>query len=223
MLKSLTVIMGPRWSRAAEGGRPLWGGEPSRARPFAQKIPKSAGLLHQGRLASDKVVLPMPIDRDEFRQTLARWASGVSVVTAREGDRLVGMTVSAFCSVSLSPPLILICASHDSETCAVIQSTQQFAVNVLAEHQHELSQRFSNPNLEGHRFEDLPYDFGQMQLPLLAETSAALECQVTTSHVAGDHRIFIAEVRHTTHSDRAPLLFLKTNYGKFVPDVQRRR
>lgn len=158
----------------------------------------------------------MPIDRDEFRHTLARWASGVSVVTAREGDRLVGMTVSAFCSVSLSPPLILICASHDSETCAVIQSTQQFAVNILADHQQGLSERFSDPNLEGHRFEGLAYDFGPMQLPLLASTSAALECRVTNSHIAGDHRIFIAEVLHTTHSDRAPLLFLKGSYGAFT-------
>jgi flavin reductase (DIM6/NTAB) family NADH-FMN oxidoreductase RutF len=159
----------------------------------------------------------MPIDRDEFRQTLTRWASGVSVVTARQGDRLVGMTVTAFNSVSLSPPLVLICATHDSETCAVIQETAKFAVNILAEHQQALSQRFSDPTLEGRRFEDLAFDFGKSQLPLLAETSAALECRVSNSHVEGDHRIFIGEVQHTQHSDRAPLLFHKSHYGTFAP------
>jgi flavin reductase (DIM6/NTAB) family NADH-FMN oxidoreductase RutF len=159
----------------------------------------------------------MPIARDEFRQSLARWASGVSVVTARHRDRLVGMTVTAFNSVSLSPPLVLICATHDSETCAVIQKTAQFAVNILAEHQRALSQRFSDPMLEGHRFENLAYVFGASQLPLLAETSAALECRVSNSHVEGDHRIFIGEVLHTQHSDRAPLLFHKSHYGTFNP------
>jgi flavin reductase (DIM6/NTAB) family NADH-FMN oxidoreductase RutF len=160
----------------------------------------------------------MPIDRDEFRQTLAHWASGVSVVTARQGDRLVGMTVTAFNSVSLTPPLVLICATHDSETCAVIQSTSQFAVNILAQHQQALSQRFSDPTLEGHRFENVAYAFGQSQLPLLAETSATLECRVSNSHVEGDHRIFIGEVLHAQHTDRAPLLFLKSHYGFFTPE-----
>jgi flavin reductase (DIM6/NTAB) family NADH-FMN oxidoreductase RutF len=158
----------------------------------------------------------MPIDRDEFRQTLAHWASGVSVVTAREGDRLVGMTVSAFCSVSLSPPLILVCASHASETCAVIQRTGQFAVNILAEKQRDLSQRFSDPKLEGHRFHGLTFHFGVTKLPLLAETAASLQCRVANEHIAGDHRVIIGEVLHTHRSDRAPLLFLRSGYGRFT-------
>jgi len=160
----------------------------------------------------------MPIDADEFKDALARWASGVSVVTAREAERLVGMTVSAFCSVSLSPPLVLICASHDSETCGVIQRTSSFAVNILAQDQHEISQRFSNPNLEGIRFVDLAIRFGSGGLPLLEGVSATLECRVTQSHTAGDHRVFIAEVLHTTRSERPPLLFLQGGYGKFTAD-----
>jgi flavin reductase (DIM6/NTAB) family NADH-FMN oxidoreductase RutF len=160
----------------------------------------------------------MPIDRDEFRQTLAHWASGVSVVTAREGDRLVGMTVSAFSSVSLSPPLVLVCASRASETCAVIQRTGYFAVNILAEQQRDLSQRFSDPSLEGRRFEGLTFDFGTSALPLLAETSASLECRVVDNHVAGDHRVIIGEVLHTRTTHHPPLLFLKSSYGSFVSD-----
>jgi flavin reductase (DIM6/NTAB) family NADH-FMN oxidoreductase RutF len=158
----------------------------------------------------------MAVLADEFRAALARWASGVSIVTARQAERQVGMTVSAFSSVSLTPALVLVCASHSSETCAVIQATGLFAVNILAQHQRELSQRFSNPALEGKRFDGLLLKTGPSGLPLLTETAASLECRVAHSSVQGDHRVFIGEVLHTDRSDRAPLVFLQGSYGAFT-------
>lgn len=158
----------------------------------------------------------MPVGADEYRATLSRWASGVSVVTTQHDGRRAGMTLSAFNSVSLQPPLILICATHDSVTCQLIQQSGVFAVNVLAEGQSELSQRFADARLEGERFDGLELLTGRSGLPLLDATAASLECRVTNSHSEGDHRVFIGEVLFSHVSERAPLLFLQHRYGRFV-------
>ena len=80
----------------------------------------------------------MPVSGDEFRAALARWASGVAIVTAAAGDRVHGMTVSAFASVSLSPPLVLVCADKTSITLELVETGGVFAVNVLAADQQAL-------------------------------------------------------------------------------------
>jgi flavin reductase (DIM6/NTAB) family NADH-FMN oxidoreductase RutF len=158
----------------------------------------------------------MSITAGEFKSTLARWPSGVSVVTARQGERLTGMTVSAFCSVSLSPPLILICAANTSETCAMIQGCGRFAVNVLASAQREISQRFADPELEGQRFDDLEFHFGKSGMPILAQVAASLECKLVHNSVQGDHHVLIGEVEHAEHNDRSPLLFHRGKYHELA-------
>jgi flavin reductase (DIM6/NTAB) family NADH-FMN oxidoreductase RutF len=156
------------------------------------------------------------VSATEFKAALGRWASGVTIVTASADGRVHGMTVSAFCSVSLDPPLVLISASNDSDTFSMIQSTSYFAINILAEHQRDLSNLFASKALEEHRFDDLSFELGRNGVPLLEETTASLQCRVTASHPAGDHTLLIAEVEEVRVAERPPLLFLRGAYGEFT-------
>ncbi len=143
----------------------------------------------------------------------------MTVVTARAGDRIHGMTVSAFTEVSLDPPLVLVCADKTSLTHPVIAEGRVFAVNILARGQQELSRRFASKEEEHRRFEGLAYRTGKTGAPLLENTVAALDCRVVAAHDAGDHVIYVGEVEEVQLSaDREPLLYHGGRYGGFRSD-----
>ncbi len=104
----------------------------------------------------------------DLKRVLSRRASGVAIVTARAGDRIHGMTVSAFTEVSLDPPLVLVCADKSSNTHPLIAEGRVFAVNLLARDQEALSNRFASKVDEDRRFEGLAFDRGETGAPLLA-------------------------------------------------------
>jgi flavin reductase (DIM6/NTAB) family NADH-FMN oxidoreductase RutF len=149
----------------------------------------------------------MALSGDEFRAALARWASGVAVVTAAAGDRIHGMTVSAFASVSLAPPLVLVCADKSSITLEVVEAGGVFAVNVLAAGQEALSDRFASKKDEHRRFEGVRWRRGATGAPLLEGTVAALDCRVVAAHDAGDHVIYVGEVEAAEVRAGAPLVY----------------
>jgi flavin reductase (DIM6/NTAB) family NADH-FMN oxidoreductase RutF len=158
----------------------------------------------------------VPVGADDFKKVLARWTTGVTVVTARDGDRIHGMTVSAFTEVSLEPPLVLVCADKGSETRPVIEGGGSFAVNILARDQEELSNRFASKRDEFRRFEGLDCESAVTGAPLLPDTLAALDCRVVACHEAGDHVIFVGEVQELRLSEeREPLLYHAGRYGSF--------
>ncbi len=95
----------------------------------------------------------MAIDQEAFKEALRGWASGVTVVTARSGDKMHGMTVSAFSSVSADPPLVLVCANRTSTTHGIIEEGGVFAVNILASHQQEVSNIFASSQHEDTRLQ----------------------------------------------------------------------
>ena len=99
----------------------------------------------------------MPVSGDEFRSAIARWGSGVAIVTSASGNRIHGMTVSAFSSVSLDPPLVLVCADKSSNTLGLIHEGQIFAVNILSSGQRELSNKFASKKDEHRRFEGVAW------------------------------------------------------------------
>ena len=137
----------------------------------------------------------MPISGDDFRAALSCWASGVSIVTTRAGERVHGMTVSAFSSVSLDPPLVLVCADKSSDTLAVIEAGGVFAVNVLGSGQEELSNRFASKKDEHLRFAGLDWKPAPVTgAPLLPDAMATLDCRVVAGHEAGDHVIYVGQV-----------------------------
>lgn len=149
----------------------------------------------------------MPVSADEFRAALARWASGVAIVTAAAGDRIHGMTVSAFASVSLEPPLVLVCADKTSHTLEVLEAGRVFAVNVLAAGQQTLSSRFASKKDEHRRFEGVAWRRGATGAPLVEGALASLDCRVVAAHDAGDHVIYVGQVEAAEVRRGEPLVY----------------
>ena len=154
----------------------------------------------------------MPVSSEVFRSALGRWASGVTIVTAAAGDRIHGMTVSAFTSVSLDPPLVLICADKTSNTLEVIEAGRCFAVHVLRSGQETLSNRFASKKDEHRRFEGVEWKPGGTGAPLLAGVLATLDCRVAASHDAGDHVIYIGAVESAEVGEGEPLVYYQAGY-----------
>ncbi len=157
----------------------------------------------------------MSISLDDYKKVLGSFGTGVTIVTSCAGDRIHGMTVSAFTEVSLDPPLVLVCADKTSNTHPVIAEGKVFAVNILARDQEELSNRFASKKDEDKRFDGIDYEVGETGAPLIAGTVASLDCRVVEAHDAGDHVIYIGEVQALRVSDREPLLYLRGSYGVF--------
>jgi len=155
------------------------------------------------------------ISKDEFRQALGRFASGVTVVTAKDADgKLHGITVSAFCSVSLEPPLILICIDKNTGSHHALAQTDSFVVNILREDQQYISDRFAS--FLHSKFETVNYHPGIDGLPILEDALANLECRLVNSHEGGDHTIFVGEIQKATVNDGNPLVYFHGNYRKLT-------
>lgn len=155
----------------------------------------------------------MPVDPSTFRAALGRFASGITIITARDAEgRDVGMTVSAFSSLSLTPPLVLVCVDHGASVAPVLETATVFAVNILSEDQEPLSRRFAEREVD--RFDGVAYERGQTGVALLSGTLAHLECRTSARHVAGDHTILIGEVVSTEVHEGNPLLYYRSGYGR---------
>lgn len=154
----------------------------------------------------------MAIDPDEFRAVLGRFASGVTVLTVRHGTSDHGMTASAFCSVSLNPPLVLACVDRSADMASVMAKATHFGVSILAEGQEALSRRFSE--LPSGRFDGVGYHRAESGVVLLDDALAHLECRLVASHEAGDHVIHIGEVEAATCRQERPLLYYRGGYAQ---------
>lgn len=159
----------------------------------------------------------MAVSPEAFKQLCGRWTTGVTIVTAREGDTVHGMTVSAFTEVSLEPPLVLVCADKSSNTHRLIEAGGVFAVNVLARGQEELSNRFASKQDEWRRFEGLDTDTGATGAPILRDTVGAFDCRVAAAQDGGDHRLYLGRVEWLRVDPAAePLLHQSGAYGVFA-------
>lgn len=159
---------------------------------------------------------PMPeVTPDEFRAALGRFASGVMVITVDLPEGGVhGMTANAFCSVSLRPPLVLVCVDHRAETYLHLREQGEFGVSILRAEQEALSEFFADPE----RNPDAGYRLGirhrkmKSGTPVLKDALANLDCRVVASHPAGDHTIFVGEVREVALGKGTPLLYFRGRY-----------
>jgi flavin reductase (DIM6/NTAB) family NADH-FMN oxidoreductase RutF len=155
----------------------------------------------------------MSIDPDLFRAVLGRFASGITIVTTRDASlRDHGMTVSAFSSLSLNPPLVLVCIANDATMAPVMQLAETFAVNILSDSQEAMSRRFAG-KLDD-RFSDVDLLRGALGNILLPDVLAAVECRVVARHPAGDHVIVVGEVVSGTAHDARPLLYYRGGYAQ---------
>jgi flavin reductase (DIM6/NTAB) family NADH-FMN oxidoreductase RutF len=158
------------------------------------------------------------IGEDDFKSCLAAWASGVTIITSCSGEQVHGMTVSDFSGASLSPPLVTICCSRESTTTGLIAEGRCFAVNILADGQQELSNRFASKKLEKVRFEGVDYTTTITGAPLLAGALAHLDCRLVATHEAGDHLIYIGQVEASAVYEGEPLLYHGGAYGRFTSE-----
>jgi flavin reductase (DIM6/NTAB) family NADH-FMN oxidoreductase RutF len=150
------------------------------------------------------------IDDARFRQAMAAFASGVTVVTTTHAGRLVGITVSSFCSLSLNPPLVLICIDKAAASHAAIGAAGMFAVNVLAEGQEYLSRRFATP--EANKFLEGTYTLSSTGLPLLNGALVQIECTLQDVLPGGDHTIYTGLVIAASVQEGRPLLYFRSGY-----------
>jgi flavin reductase (DIM6/NTAB) family NADH-FMN oxidoreductase RutF len=156
------------------------------------------------------------ISPDEFRHTLSHFASGVTVITVCDGQgRPTGLTASAFTSVSLDPPLILVCVDHKSQSYPALVAGKQFAVNILAHDQEAVSRRFATTKIEN-KFEGVPFALSELGLPLLENALAHLECATVNVHLEGDHSIFIGRIERAVVKTGHPLVYYRGRYDRLV-------
>jgi flavin reductase (DIM6/NTAB) family NADH-FMN oxidoreductase RutF len=156
------------------------------------------------------------MESDQFRGIMRQLAAGVTVVTARDGTEPVGMTVSAFTSVAVNPPLILVCLTIGGATTKAVSATNKFTVNILADDQADLSNRFAFTEQEK-RFDDLEWTWSELGTPRLAGLLAHLDCEVTDAVVAGDHVVFIGAVVDGDRSEGRPLVYTNGGYHRPEP------
>ncbi len=150
----------------------------------------------------------MTVSTDEFKQALQLWASGVAVVTTHsEKWGIQGMTVSAFTSVSVEPPQVLVCINDRADTGEGIQESQCFVVNVLNKDQQEISNQFAGGCSQQQRFENTLWQAGINGAPVLTESLMSLECKVVDKVHAGTHWIIIGEVQNSVCRSGEPVLY----------------
>jgi flavin reductase (DIM6/NTAB) family NADH-FMN oxidoreductase RutF len=154
------------------------------------------------------------IDADSFRAALGRFSSGITVVTARDPERGRdhGMTVSAFCSASLEPPLVLVSIGHEATMYDLLCRESQIGISILSAQQEALSRRFADP--ESDRFDGVGYARGENGVALIDDALVHLECHIVTRHEAGDHTLMVAEVNAATVRSGRPLLYYRGGYAQ---------
>jgi len=156
-----------------------------------------------------------PVDATMFRLALGQFATGVTVITARDDAGVdQGMTVSAFCALSLTPPLILVCIGHDATLAPTLASAAHFGVSVLGASQEALSRRFADSTLV--RFDGVAHIRGASGVALLSGAVAQLECRIAAKFPGGDHSIVIGEVTAATAVGGAPLVHHQGGYSRLA-------
>ena len=153
------------------------------------------------------------IGADEFRSALSRFPSGVTIVTTRDaGGKFHGITVSSFASVSLEPPMILVCIEKTTGSHYAFEESSFFVVNILAEGHESFSNRFASQISD--KFEDVSYRLGLGEVPVLTDALVTLECRLAYAHEGGDHTIFVGLVEKSEVKDANPLVYWHGNYRK---------
>jgi len=153
------------------------------------------------------------IDSDAFRAALGRFASGITIVTARDTKgRDHGMTVSAFCSLSLDPAMVLVSIGHEASMHGLMMRAEHVGISVLSTAQEALSRRFADPETD--RFDGVGYTRGENGVALLDDALVHLECDVVARHEAGDHTIIVCAVDRMEAYDGRPLLYYRGGYAQ---------
>ena len=198
----------------------------NKIRPFLSEEPpgqSTAAIAHKEKETLEKrskgcirkqKITPL-IEQTTFRSVLGQFSSGVTIVTTNHEGTYHGLTVSSFCSLSLTPPLVLVCIDNRSQSHTLIEKAEAFAVNILAENSEWLAHRFAKPATN--KFIDVPIHLGLAGMPLLDDALATIECNLKDLVPEGDHSIFVGEVTAAKANDNVrPLLYHKSCFHQLL-------
>lgn len=152
----------------------------------------------------------MPIDDAQFKAALSHFASGVTVVTTEHEGKRYGMTVASFASLSLHPPLVLVCVEKSVKTHEAIAASGKFGVSILAQEQTDISAKFASRSDD--KFAGVDVILGELGVPLIANSLTTLECTLRETLPGGDHTIFVGEVVDSKTREGIPLLYFRSGY-----------
>jgi len=156
------------------------------------------------------------IEKSELRRVMGHFATGVTVITTRdESGRPFGLTANAVTSVSLTPPLILVCVDKKADTYPHFDRSKVFTVNILSDDQEGVSRRFATSGIE--KFEGIGYHRTETGCAILDDAVGYMDCRIIDSYDAGDHTIYLGEVLSADANDVPPLLFFRGGYRKLAP------
>jgi flavin reductase (DIM6/NTAB) family NADH-FMN oxidoreductase RutF len=155
-----------------------------------------------------------PPDKASFRYAMGHFATGVTIMTTAVGQRLHGMTVSAFSSVSLEPLLVLVSVERSTVMHRMVLESQAFALNILGERSEGTARFFAdNARLDGPEFRQGSYSLGKTGSPILSEATGYLEATIHSTHEAGDHTIIVAQVVNLEIArEEPPLIYYRSGY-----------
>ena len=155
-----------------------------------------------------------------FLRACAQFSTGVAIATVLDAAGAPhGMTINSFTSVSLSPPLVLVCIDHKARILDHFLTCEFFAINILRENQQTLSERFARPGED--RFGAVEWYPGETGMPLIPDALATLECAVFQRTPAGDHTILLGEVVSAVRHDGRPLVFFSSSYQSLEQSKER--
>lgn len=158
----------------------------------------------------------MHVDPDTFKAALARFPAGVTVVTTRdEQGQPWGFTASSFTSVSMDPPLVLVCLAEDADCAPAFEVCDRFAVNILGTDGGDVAWRFASRGAD--KFADLDVDEGAQRVPLLPDAAVQLEAAVEARYPGGDHTILVGRVLEAHVTDQPPLVFAAREFHQLAP------
>ena len=153
----------------------------------------------------------MPLDEALFKLAMSHFASGVTVVSTEHDGTPYGMTVASFASLSLHPPLVLICIEKGVKSHDAIAAAEKFGVSMLSHEQAEVSNRFASKKVED-RFSGVAWSRGELGMPLIDGAICAIECSVHSQLPGGDHTIFVGEVLSVRTREAQPLVYFRSGY-----------
>lgn len=154
----------------------------------------------------------MTVAPQAFRDTLKLFASGITIVTATLDGNRFGMTCTSFASVSLEPPLVIVCLEHDSHTLAAVSGAKRFAVSILGGEHEEVARSFARPGDKP--FDQFPNRPGPNGAPLIENSIGWLACEVESNVVSGDHNIVVGRVEDCAAAEGPPLLYFNRDYRR---------
>lgn len=156
--------------------------------------------------------LLMAVEEATFKRAMSHFLSGVTVVTTVADGNRYGMTVASFASLSLNPPLVLVCVEKNVKMHEVLPRAEKFAVSMLTEDQQKISNQFASRTED--RFAGIETIEGKLGLPLIANASCTIECRLHATLPGGDHTIFVGEVVGAQFAEGQPLAYFRSGYHK---------